>query len=52
MLHNTTSRERHALRIAETFAAERRKARAEHAAAMRQARELRERRKSPSGDAL
>ena len=45
MLHNTTPRERHSQRIVETDRAERRKARAERAAAMRQAKELRERRK-------
>ena len=44
MLHNSTPRERHAQRFAETLRAERRKARAARAAAMRQAKELRERR--------
>lgn len=43
MLHNTTTRERHAQRLAETDRAARRKARAARAAAMRQAKELRER---------
>lgn len=45
MLHNTNTRERHAQRIAETHAALRRKARTERAAAMRAAKEWRERRK-------
>ena len=44
MLHNTPPRERHAQRVAETLRAEGRKARAARAAAMRQAKELRERR--------